>query len=118
MKLVAKVNVLAAKSNFNRSIVSSLIALINLSLKPFLGRVGEDGVHAHSLVEGGLAPVQESAGAAVASARGREVPWKQAPVQTIHVQVRLLNWMHVQFCTHLNEYSDLITHVCNRITIT
>ena len=94
-----------------------MIALINLSLKPFLGRVGEGGVHAHSLVEGGLAPEQESAGAAVASARGREVPWKPAPVQTIHVQVRLLNWMHVQFCTHLNEYSNLITHVFNSITV-
>ena len=31
---IQKVNVLAAKSHFNRYIVSSLIALINLSLKP------------------------------------------------------------------------------------
>jgi len=59
---------------------------VKLVAKPFLGRVGEGGVHAHSLVVGGLAPEQESAGAAVASARGREVPWIQAPVQTIHVQ--------------------------------
>ena len=60
----------------------------NLSQPNQHGRVGAGGVHAHSLVVGGLVPERESARLGPRSNLARACRSTQTPVETIHVQVR------------------------------